>query len=294
MAEAAMSHREVYPPRVAATRACSAHADRFLAAAEAEVPDGYKAAIVAAASQDAGARRVRRRRVPARIRLGPVQHAPARACRTEFVDRYNAEPPADGRAVSRELLDAMRAGRGHELVPFGGQTAGLIDRVVPARAIVEDDGPTRRRDRLAAVSRATARVRSAREAPGPRHRARRRRPRRGALPDDDLEGSEVLVVSPAVNESAVAFWMSDSDEAIAEAESTAESTAAQLRERGANARSTTGRASRCSRCRTPSRRSTADRVVVFVRDEDAARYREDDVVGEAERRFGVPVTEVTI
>ena len=32
---------------------------------------------------------------------------------------------------------------------------------------------------------------------------------------------------------------------------------------------------------------------VVVRDDDAARYREDDVVGEAERRFGVPVTEVT-
>ena len=52
---------------------------------------------------------------------------------------------------------------------------------------------------------------------------------RGALPDDDLEGSEVLVVSPAVNESAVAFWMSDSDEAIDEAESTARKTAAELR-----------------------------------------------------------------
>jgi hypothetical protein len=37
---------------------------------------------------------------------------------------------------------------------------------------------------------------------------------RRALPDDDLENAEVLVVSPAVNESAVAFWMSDSDEAI--------------------------------------------------------------------------------
>ena len=37
---------------------------------------------------------------------------------------------------------------------------------------------------------------------------------------------------------------------------------------------------------------TDPRVLVFVRDEDAARYREDDVVGEAERRFGVPVTEV--
>ena len=37
----------------------------------------------------------------------------------------------------------------------------------------------------------------------------------------------------------------------------------------------------------------ADRVLVFVREGDAARYREDDIIGEAERRFGVPVTEVT-
>jgi hypothetical protein len=38
----------------------------------------------------------------------------------------------------------------------------------------------------------------------------------------------VLVVSPAVNESPVAFWMSDSDEAIAEAESAAQRTAEAL------------------------------------------------------------------
>ena len=29
---------------------------------------------------------------------------------------------------------------------------------------------------------------------------------RQALPDEDLDGAEVLVVSPAVNESALAFW----------------------------------------------------------------------------------------
>src|SRR3954447_13544184 len=116
---------------------------------------------------------------------------------------------------------------------------------------------------------------------------------RGALPDDDLEGAEVLVVSPAVNESAVAFWMSDSDEAIAEAESSAERTAAGLRERGANARSTTGESEPLLALQDALATFDADRVVVFVRDEDAARYREDDVIGEAERRFGVPVSEVT-
>src|SRR3954449_7830728 len=116
---------------------------------------------------------------------------------------------------------------------------------------------------------------------------------RGVLPGDDLDGAEVLVVSPAVNESAVAFWMSDSDEAIAEAESTAEQTAAALREAGAaQARATTGESEPLLALQDALATFDADRVVVFVRDEDAARYREDDVVGEAERRFGVPVTEV--
>jgi hypothetical protein len=115
---------------------------------------------------------------------------------------------------------------------------------------------------------------------------------RAALPGDELDGAEVLVVSPAVNESAVAFWMSDSDEAIAEAESTAERTAAQLRESGANARSTTGESEPLLALQDALATFPADRVLVFVRGDDAARYREDDVIGEAERRFGVPVTEV--
>jgi hypothetical protein len=117
---------------------------------------------------------------------------------------------------------------------------------------------------------------------------------RGALPGEDVEGAEVLVVSPAVNESAVAFWMSDSDEAIEEAESAAERTAAALRERGAQARATTGESEPLLALQDALATFPAERVVVFVRDEDAARYREDDVIGEAERRFGVPVTEVAV
>jgi hypothetical protein len=116
---------------------------------------------------------------------------------------------------------------------------------------------------------------------------------RSALPDDDLEGTEVLVVSPAVNESAVAFWMSDSDEAIDDAESTAEQTAAELRERGATARGATGESEPLLALQDALATFRADRVLVFVRDDDAARYREEDVIGEAQRRFGVPVTEVT-
>jgi hypothetical protein len=115
---------------------------------------------------------------------------------------------------------------------------------------------------------------------------------RSALPDDDIEGAEVLVVSPAVNESPVAFWVSDADEAIADAESSAEQTAEQLRERGAQARATTGDSEPLTALQDALATYPADRVVVFVRNEDRARYREDDVLGEAQQRFGVPVTEI--
>jgi glycine/D-amino acid oxidase-like deaminating enzyme len=116
---------------------------------------------------------------------------------------------------------------------------------------------------------------------------------RAALPGEDLEGSEVLVVSPAVNESALAFWVSDSDAAIADAESTAQATAEALRAGGVDARAQAGESEPLLALQDALATYRADRVLVFIRDdEDAERYREDDVLGEAERRFGVPVTEV--
>jgi hypothetical protein len=117
---------------------------------------------------------------------------------------------------------------------------------------------------------------------------------RRALPgDDDVEGAEVLVVAPAVNESPVRFWMSDADEAIERAGETASETAGELRSEGAQARARTGEAEPLLALQDALTTFPADRVLVFVREGDAARYREDDVVGEAERRFGVPVTEIT-
>ena len=41
---------------------------------------------------------------------------------------------------------------------------------------------------------------------------------------DEVEGAEVLVVSPATNQSKLAFWVSDPDEAIHEAEVAQEET----------------------------------------------------------------------
>jgi hypothetical protein len=116
---------------------------------------------------------------------------------------------------------------------------------------------------------------------------------RQALPGEELSGAEVLVVSPAVNTSALAFWMSDSDEAIADAESAARSSAEALSVAGARTRAVAGESEPLLALQDALTTFPADRVVVFARAGDDARYRETDVVGEAERRFGVPVTEVT-
>src|SRR3954453_2403058 len=48
---------------------------------------------------------------------------------------------------------------------------------------------------------------------------------REALGDGDLDDARVLVISPALNESPFAFWTSDADEAIAEAQETADQSA---------------------------------------------------------------------
>jgi hypothetical protein len=117
---------------------------------------------------------------------------------------------------------------------------------------------------------------------------------RGALDGEEIDGAEVLVVSPAVNASPVAFWVSDSDEAIADAESTARQTAEALAAEGARTRAETGESEPLLALQDALATFPADRVVVFARgDEESQRYREDDVAGEAQRRFGVPVIDAT-
>ena len=110
---------------------------------------------------------------------------------------------------------------------------------------------------------------------------------REALPGEDLEGAEVLVVSPAVNDSAVAFWVSDSDEAIADAESAGQASAAALREEGARTRVTTGDSEPLLALQDALATFPADRIVLFVADD------EHDLKAAAEERFALPVTDVS-
>jgi hypothetical protein len=110
---------------------------------------------------------------------------------------------------------------------------------------------------------------------------------------DDIDSARVLVVSPALNESPLAFWMSDSDEAIADAEEAGAETAVGLREDGVAANSTTGEGEPLAALQDALATFPADRIVIFARQDDEQRYREDDVCGEAQRRFSVPVTLAT-
>jgi hypothetical protein len=112
--------------------------------------------------------------------------------------------------------------------------------------------------------------------------------------DSDLADARVLVVSPALNESPIAFWTSDSDEAIAEAAEAAGETADSLQDEGVQATGRTGESEPLLALQDALATFEADRILVFVHPEDQQRYREDDVVGEAGRRFGVPVTEATL
>jgi hypothetical protein len=107
----------------------------------------------------------------------------------------------------------------------------------------------------------------------------------------EAEGTEVRVVSPALNESPLAFWVSDSDEAIAEADAAQRETVERLRAEGIEAAGDTGESEPLTALQDALATFPADRILIFVRPDDERRYKEDDVIGEAERRFSLPVVE---
>jgi hypothetical protein len=108
---------------------------------------------------------------------------------------------------------------------------------------------------------------------------------------DEIADARVLVVSPALNESPVAFWMSDADEAIEDAREAGAATVSELWDEGVEAQGTIGESEPLLALQDALATFPADRIVVVARDdEDDQRYREADLCGEAGRRFDIPVT----
>ena len=109
---------------------------------------------------------------------------------------------------------------------------------------------------------------------------------------EEVEGAEVLVVSPATHRSKLAFWVSDSDEAIHEASVAQEETVERLEEEGVDAAGDTGESEPAVAIEDALATFPADRIVIFSHpDRD---YREDKDLADAEQRFGVPVTHALI
>ena len=111
---------------------------------------------------------------------------------------------------------------------------------------------------------------------------------------DDVEGAEVLVISPASNESKVAFWVSDPDEAIEEAETALVDTVERLEEEGVDAAGHVGESEPVQAIDDALATFRADRIVIFSHPEGERDYREDEGLADAEERFGVPVTRALI
>jgi hypothetical protein len=110
---------------------------------------------------------------------------------------------------------------------------------------------------------------------------------------DEIEGAEVLVVSPATNQSKLAFWVSDPDEAIHEAEVAQVETVERLEEEGIDAAGDTGESEPVVAIQDALATFPADRIVIFSHAGERD-YREDEGLADAEERFGVPVTHAEI
>jgi nucleotide-binding universal stress UspA family protein len=111
---------------------------------------------------------------------------------------------------------------------------------------------------------------------------------------EEIEGAEVLVISPATNQSKMAFWVSDSDEAIGEAETAKEDTVERLEEEGIDAAGQTGESEPAQAIDDALATFPADRIVIFSHPEGDRDYREDEGLADAEQRWNVPVTHALI
>ncbi len=112
---------------------------------------------------------------------------------------------------------------------------------------------------------------------------------RSALGDEtDLAQGEVMVVAPALEDSPIRFWMSDSDEAIARAQRAKSQAVQELKAEGISASGDTGESDPAQAIADALQTFPADRVVVFQHS-DGGGYREN-VDGDALRdRLGVQI-----
>jgi hypothetical protein len=111
---------------------------------------------------------------------------------------------------------------------------------------------------------------------------------RAAAGDDiDPADSEVMIVAPALHESAVRFWFSD--EAISRAEAVRRESVERLGAEGVPASADTGEGDPLDAVTDALQTFEADRIVIFSHPKGEQLYREGVDDAELEKRFGIPV-----
>jgi len=107
---------------------------------------------------------------------------------------------------------------------------------------------------------------------------------------NDVDGAEVMVVSPATQSSPLRFWMTDNDAEIEQAQEANDETVERLEEGGIDAVGDIGEAEPALALQDALVTFAADRIVIFTHPEGDLDYREDESLKDAEQRFGIPVT----
>jgi enoyl-[acyl-carrier protein] reductase II len=108
---------------------------RFLASAELAIADEWKRRIVESDARDAVKVANSERVLPPYTM--PGARVEPRAMTTPLIAQLREHPEwLDPTTIGPRIRDAVLAGRGHEYLPFAGQTVGLIDEVLPAAEIV--------------------------------------------------------------------------------------------------------------------------------------------------------------
>jgi hypothetical protein len=118
---------------------------------------------------------------------------------------------------------------------------------------------------------------------------------RAAVGQDVGSGEvEVMVVAPALQDSAFRFWLSDADEAIAKADEVSRQTVQELDDEGVAASGDTGESDPEKAIEDALQTFAAERIVIFKHPDTERRYREDVDIDGIRRRFGVQVEEAMI
>ncbi len=102
------------------------------------------------------------------------------------------------------------------------------------------------------------------------------------------EDATVRVVVPALNESALAHWVSDPDEAIDDADAIRKRTIGALVHAGVDATGETGESEPLQAIEDAMGNFSPERILVVLHPEGERKHKEDDLLENIQERFNVP------